>query len=128
MRVLVDTHALLWALMEPGRLSRRARGIIESANNIVLVSSGSAWEIATKHRLGRLPEAEAVVHGYRKHLDTLRATELPITAEHALVAGSLAEPHRDPFDRVLAAQSMVEAVPLITADPAFKPLRIQVIW
>lgn len=128
MRVLLDTHVLLWALMEPDHLSRRARRIIEGADNTVLVSSASAWEIATKHRLGRLPQAEAVVRGYKKHLGTLRATELPITADHALVAGALPQPHRDPFDRVLAAQAMVEGVPLVTRDAAFKPFRVQLLW
>lgn len=128
MRVLLDTHVLLWALMEPELLSRRARRVIENTDNTILVSSGSAWEIATKHRLVRLPEAEAVVQGYKKHLETLRATELPITADHALVAGAFPQPHRDPFDRVLAAQAMVEGVALITRDAAFKPFRVQVLW
>jgi PIN domain nuclease of toxin-antitoxin system len=126
--VLLDTHVLLWALMEPHRLSRKARRILEDIDNTLLVSSACAWEIATKHRLGRLPEAATVVRGYKTHLSTLRATELPIIAEHALLAGTLLQRHRDPFDRILAAQAMVEGVPLVTRDSAFKPFQVQAIW
>lgn len=127
-RALLDTHVLLWALMEPAKLSPRAREILKDAANTVLVSPASAWEIATKHRLGRLPEAESVVRGYRRHLATLMATEVPITSEHALLAGSLGAEHRDPFDRMLAAQALVEGVSLVTADPAFSALRVETVW
>ncbi|MBI4278425.1 MAG: type II toxin-antitoxin system VapC family toxin [Armatimonadetes bacterium] len=127
-RVLLDTHVLLWALTEPEKLSPRARGLIEDLKTTVLVSSASAWEIATKHRLGRLPEAETVVHGYQNHLAALRATELAITGEHALRAGSMRDPHRDPFDRMLAAQALIEGVHLVTSDPAFSAFPVKTIW
>jgi PIN domain nuclease of toxin-antitoxin system len=127
-KVLLDTHVLLWALMEPRQLSRRARTTIEDPDNVVLVSSASAWEIAIKYRLGRLPEAEPVVRAYTKHLDTLRATELAINSEHALLAGSLRVPHRDPFDRMLAAQAVIEGVPLMTNDAAFRAVRVARLW
>lgn len=128
LKVLLDTHVLLWALMAPRNLSRRVRTLIENPDNIMLVSSASAWEIATKHRLGRLPEAETVVRGYRDHLETLRATEIAITSEHALLAGTLEVGHGDPFDRMLAAQAMIEGVPLITNDAAFKVFRVTKLW
>lgn len=127
-RALLDTHVLLWALMEPGRLSSRARRVIEDVNNEVVVSSASAWEIATKHRLGRLPEAETVMHGYAEHLARLQATEFPISSRHALLAGALPGTHRDPFDRMLASQALIEGVPVITSDPLFKHFRAKVIW
>ncbi len=127
-KVLLDTHVLLWALMEPGKLSPRAREILKDPANTVLVSPASAWEISTKHRLGRLPAAESVVRGYRHHLTTLMATEIPITSEHALLAGSLGAEHRDPFDRMLAAQALVEGVPLLTADPVFSVFRVETVW
>lgn len=84
----------------------------------MFVSAASAWEIATKHRLGKLPGAEPIVTGYAAHLTTLRAHELPVTSRHALAAGLFAVAHRDPFDRMLAAQAIAESVPLLTADPA----------
>ena len=84
----------------------------------MFVSAASAWEIATKHRLGDLPGAEPIVAGYAAHLTTLRAREMPVMSRHALAAGLFAIPHRDPFDRILAAQAIAEGVPLLTADPA----------
>lgn len=118
LRVLLDTHAVLWALTEPDRLSSSARALIEGLQTDVLVSAASAWEIATKYRLGKLPRAESVVMGYSAHLIRLRARELPIASSHALAAGLFAVNHRDPFDRMLAAQAIAESVPLITDDPA----------
>lgn len=128
MRLLLDTHALLWALMEPEKLSAQARALIEEPANTLLVSAASAWEIANKHRLGRLPEAEAVVRGFRRHLAVLQVIELPISIEHALLAGSLPGEHRDPFDRMLAAQALIEGVPLLTIDPIFTTFRVPVTW
>lgn len=119
MRVLLDTHALLWALAEPGRLSARAATVIRDPANTVLVSAASAWEIATKLRLGRLPGAGSIVAGYAAHLAILRAEELPISSVHALRAGGFLVEHRDPFDRMLAAQALVEGVLLLTDDTAF---------
>jgi PIN domain nuclease of toxin-antitoxin system len=128
MTVLLDTHVLLWALMEPGRLSKRARALIEDRANTLLVSSASAWEIATKHRLGRLEGAETVVAGYRHHLERLGAAELLINSDHALRAGAFAAAHRDPFDRMLAAQAQIEGVPLLTEDRAFAVFDVTRIW
>ncbi|MEA2024153.1 MAG: type II toxin-antitoxin system VapC family toxin [Actinomycetota bacterium] len=128
LRVLLDTHALLWALMEPERLSTTARGIIVDPSSVLLVSSASAWEIATKYRLGRLDAAEAVVHGFRAHLGRLGAEELPIRADHAILAGSLQGPHRDPFDRVLTAQSLIEAIPVVTGDRDIADLGAPTVW
>jgi PIN domain nuclease of toxin-antitoxin system len=120
MRVLLDTHTLLWALAEPQRLSPRASRLIREATNTLLVSAASAWEIATKYRLGKLPSAWVIISGYAAHMTALRAEELPIRAEHALMAGGFESLHRDPFDRILAAQAIVEGVPLVTSDPVFR--------
>lgn len=129
MRLLLDTHALLWALTEPGRLSDRARSLIADRANEILVSAASSWEIGTKHRLGRLPMAAPLVHSIDETLDRLGATALPVTHAHAMLGGTMAWDHRDPFDRMLAAQSIIEGVPLVTADTAFAGVAVvSTIW
>lgn len=129
MRLLLDTHALLWALLEPGHLSASARAAVTDPGNTLLVSAASAWEIATKHRLGKLDGAGAVIAGYPAHVERLRAIELPVTARHALAGGGLDWGHRDPFDRLLAAQSLLESARLVTGDRAFASLPdLSVLW
>lgn len=127
-RILLDTHALLWALMEPDRFSSRARAMLQDPSNTVVVSSIAAWEIATKHRLGKLPEAELVVRAFPDHLKRLQAEELPVRISHALLAGAFPNPHRDPFDRMLAAQCLIEGLPLMTVDPVFQDFSVPVLW
>ncbi|MFM7147843.1 MAG: type II toxin-antitoxin system VapC family toxin [Actinomycetales bacterium] len=122
MTYLLDTHALLWALTEPGRLGAGARTVVLDRASRLLVSAATAWEIATKHRLGKLPQADAVVEGYGRHLDALGVGRLPVLEEHALLAGKLDWAHRDPFDRILAAQAMIESVTLLTMDPDLRAL------
>jgi PIN domain nuclease of toxin-antitoxin system len=129
MRVLLDTHTLLYALAQPRRLSPRAAALIRDAANTVLVSTASAWEIATKYRLGKLPGAGGLVASYAAHLSTLRADELPIRSSHALTAGGFRVEHRDPFDRMLAAQALIEGLPLVTDDAAFRSFAdVETVW
>lgn len=129
MTYLLDTHVMLWALSEPTRLGRKARKIIENPASRLVVSAASAWEISTKHRLGKLPEADALLGAYSKHLDRLGANRLPVSEEHALLAGRLEWNHRDPFDRMLAAQAMVESLIIITGDPTFGDCRgVLTLW
>ena len=120
MTYLLDTHVMLWALSEPTRLGRKARKIIENPASQLVVSAASAWEIATKHRLGKLPEADALLGAYSKHLDRLGAIRLPVSEEHALLAGRLEWDHRDPFDRLLVCQSRMEPLLLLTGDSQLK--------
>ena len=127
-RVLLDTHVLLWTLLAPERLSDRVRVLVRDRRTTVLVSAVSAWEVATKHRLGQLPDASSVVSGYGDHLRRLGVEELPVTSPHALTAGSFEIEHRDPFDRVLAAQALHEGVQLATSDPAFAAFPCAVVW
>ncbi len=128
MKLLLDTHCLLWALMTPEKLSPRARGFILAPDNELLVSTACAWEIATKHRLGKLPEAGAVLSDYSGALQQLMAFELPISSAHALLAGQLTQAHRDPFDRILAAQATLEGLTLVTADRVFQMFAVTVLW
>lgn len=128
MKVLLDTHVLLWWLFDDPALSRPAREVIRDPGSFVLVSAASAWEISTKHRLGKLPEAGEAVAGLPSLLRTARFETLPITVEHAMAAGSLPGPHRDPFDRMLIAQSRLEDLPVVTADPVFRRYSTRTIW
>lgn len=127
--MLLDTHTLLWAVTAPYRLGPSARPLISNVENRLLVSAASAWEIATKHRLGKLPEADAIVGNFAGVVARLRSDELPVTSDHALLAGRLDWQHRDPFDRVLAAQAMKSGVPLITDDAQLRSLPgLATIW
>jgi len=116
---LLDTHVMLWALTDPKRLGGTAREVVENRSSRLIVSAVSAWEIATKHRLGKLPQADVLLAGYSKHLDRLGVIRLPVAEDHALLAGRLEWDHRDPFDRMLAAQAMIESLVFITGDPVF---------
>ena len=120
--LLLDTHVVLWALAEPDRLSETARITLADPRVDLWVSAVSAFEIATKHRLGKLPGAERILAELNPLLTRLGAQQLPITMSHASIAGSLEWDHRDPFDRLLAAQAQLESLPLMTADVVFGQL------
>lgn len=129
MTYLLDTHALLWALTAPSRLGAEASKVIADRRAQLFASAASAWEIATKHRIGRLAQADAVIGGYARHLDRLGTARLPLTEEHCLLSGGLDWAHRDPFDRMLAAQAMIESLTLITDDAAFRGLPgLRTLW
>jgi PIN domain nuclease of toxin-antitoxin system len=127
-RFLLDTHVLLWWLFDEPKLSAKAYGIIQDPYNTILVSSASAWEIATKYRLGKLPHAEEAAGNLPTLLRKARMDVLPITIEHALAAGALPGPHRDPFDRMLIAQGQLEELPIVTSDPAFEQYPVMLVW
>ena len=128
MRLLLDTHALLWWFTDDPRLSAKARDLIGDLDNEILVSAASAWEIATKHRLGKLQEASEAVSRFDELVAADGFTHLPISHLHGLRAGAYRAPHRDPFDRMLAAQAELESLPLITLDPAFEQFEIATLW
>jgi PIN domain nuclease of toxin-antitoxin system len=116
MRILLDTHALLWAAFRTDLLSPRARRLIQSQRNEILVSAASAWEITTKYRLGKLPMARVLVEDFVLTIKSAGYVALPITLEHALRAGRFVADHKDPFDRMLAAQAIHEDLALISND------------
>lgn len=128
MKLLLDTHALLWWWLADPQLSRKARTAITDTANEVWVSAASAWEIATKQRLGKL---DGVPTASQRFLELVAADGfllLPISAAHALRAGALAGEHRDPFDRMLVAQAELERARIVSRDPALSLLGAKTIW
>jgi PIN domain nuclease of toxin-antitoxin system len=128
MRFLLDTHTLLWCFNASPSLSSRARRVIEDGSNEIIVSAASAWEIATKVRLGKLPTGEELVTDFERYLNQLGCDALPISLEHAVRAGRLPGEHRDPFDRMLIAQAQTEDLPVISNDPIFDEYHVRRIW
>lgn len=127
--LLLDTHAYVWALTDPDRLSGRARTAIETPSNTILVSAATTWEMAIKHRAGTWPEAEILLAQHNDLTSRLGAQPLDISAADAIRAGNLDWDHADPFDRMLAAQSLLHQAALVTRDAAFGHLRgLTVIW
>jgi PIN domain nuclease of toxin-antitoxin system len=129
MRLLLDTHVLLWMLSEPARIPESTLTAARTPSNELLVSAISPFEIATKNRIGKLPGVEPVLISYEEQLARLGATELPLSSRHGLRAGQLPWNHRDPFDRIIAAQALSEGVSLVTSDRAFAELAgVSVLW
>ncbi len=128
MKILLDTHALLWAAFRKDLLSPRARKLIQSSTNEILVSAASAWEIATKYRLGKLPHAQVLVEDFIAKVTSAGYILLSISAEHALRAGRLPADHKDPFDRMLAAQAIHEDLPLVSNDQQLDVFGVRREW
>ena len=126
--MLLDTHAFLWWIADSGRLSGKARRLIADETNDVAVSAASAWEIATKHRIGRLPGGEAVALDVVGCIAGQGFSELPIGVSDAERAGRLPGPHRDPFDRMLAAQALSRGLPIISIDGVFDRYGLDRLW
>jgi len=128
LRVLLDTHALLWWLSDDTALARPARKTIADTRNTVIVSAASAWEIATKVRLGKVPTANDLAADFSGHLDRDGFQLLAISAEHGVRAGLLPGPHKDPFDRMLIAQAQAENMPIISNEILFESYGVRRIW
>ncbi|PYP88224.1 MAG: PIN domain nuclease [Candidatus Angelobacter sp. Gp1-AA117] len=128
MRLLLDTHALLWWLTDDSSLSTIARKSIGKAGNTILMSAVSAWEMAIKFRSGKLPGVADLISDFSGHLHTERFEQLLISADHSIRAGLLPGPHKDPFDRMLIAQAQAENVPIISNDAAFDQYGVRRIW
>ncbi len=125
---LLDTHVLLWWLFDDPKLSGPARDVIRAPENTIMVSSAAGWEIATKSRLGKLPHAGDITNNLPSLLQKARIKVLSITMVHALAAGALPGPHRDPIDRMLIAQGQIEQLPIVTSDRAFKKYPVELLW
>ena len=128
MRLLLDTHALLWWIIDSERLSQAVRRAIADEDNEALVSAASAWEIATKHRIGKMPGAEALALDIAGVLASQDFDELPITVADAARAGALREPLRDPFDRMLIAQALSRDLVLISNESLFDRYGVRRLW
>jgi len=127
-RVLVDTHAWLWMLTSPHRLPPAARTTVSDMRTEVLLSAASAWEIAIKYQLGKLPLPEAPAAYVPARVAASGCTALAIDHNAALRAGLLPDHHRDPFDRLLVAQAQILDVPLVSGDHALDAYDVNVLW
>ncbi|MCL2087170.1 MAG: type II toxin-antitoxin system VapC family toxin [Oscillospiraceae bacterium] len=126
---LLDTCAFLWSVQRDVKLGGNARALIEDVKTPLFLSAVSAYEIMYKHRIGKLPEYEDIANDYFSFVQRLNVAELPINTRHTHLAGKANWEHRDPFDRLLAAQASIENLTLITNDPAFETIRcIKTLW
>ena len=128
MRLLLDTHALLWWLAGDRQLTKRARAAIANENNTILVSAASAWEVTTKHRLGKLPSAGPLATEFARVVLSQGFMPLDITLDHAQRAGGLPGQHGDPFDRMLIAQAHAENLALVSNEVTFDAYGVTRIW
>ena len=128
MNLRLDTCALLWWWSQPEKLSKRSMSLIQDSANTVWVSAASAWEISTKHRIGKYPAGGQVILQWDKRLEEDGFHELRIGSGHALRAGSLPGEHRDPFDRMIAAQSILEGYPVLSPDAELESFGAERVW
>lgn len=128
MNLLLDTHALLWWLAGDPQLTNVSRQAIEDESNTVFVSAVSGYEIALKHRLGKLPDALSLVHAFETVIARQGFEGAVVTVPHALRAGSLPLSHRDPFDRLLIAQALIDDLTLISNERLFDDFGVKRLW
>jgi PIN domain nuclease of toxin-antitoxin system len=131
MKVLLDTHTFLWWITESHQLSRRAISIIEDGSNQLFFSAASGWEIAIKEQIGKLGLLSSGADLQQFLLDELQnnaVSVLPIYLHHALRIYRLPLHHRDPFDRMLIAQSQIEEMPILSLDPLLQQYQVELIW
>jgi PIN domain nuclease of toxin-antitoxin system len=127
MKLLLDTHAFLWFIDDSPALSSRAKLLLEAENELFL-SVGGLWEIAIKLRLGKLTVAMPTESLMTEHLTANNIEILPISVPHLIQITTLPLHHRDPFDRLIIAQALVERMPVVSADPAFDAYSIERLW
>ncbi len=128
MRLLLDTHTLIWWLAGDDALSDRARDEIADENNPVAVSAASAMEIATKFRIGKLSQAEILARNFESIVAEQGFAELAISVHHARLAGEMNIDHKDPFDRLLIAQAQAEDMVLVSNEAPFDAIAVKRLW
>jgi PIN domain nuclease of toxin-antitoxin system len=126
-KVLLDTHCFLWMQASPEKLSESARSIVEDLGNELVLSAASSWEIAVKFALGKLPLPMPPDEYVPARMASSGALGLPVEHVHALQVARLPHHHRDPFDRLLVAQAMVEGMPILTADPQLGAYDVEIL-
>jgi PIN domain nuclease of toxin-antitoxin system len=128
LRLLLDTHALLWWYSDDAALPKSCRKLIAQPQNSVFVSAASAWEIATKFRLGKLSSASDLVQDFGGYLDRERFQNLPVSYDHGVRAGMLPGPRQDPFDRMLIAQAEIEKLFIVSNEKIFDHYGVGRVW
>jgi PIN domain nuclease of toxin-antitoxin system len=128
LRLLLDTHTFMWAVLEPARLSRAAREAMEDLDNEVYASAVNAWELAIKCRLGKLPLPVDGPERFRSAIAESTFKPLPVTFEHAFAVQDLKRHHADPFDHILVAQALVERMTLVSIDRQLRRYGVDVLW
>jgi PIN domain nuclease of toxin-antitoxin system len=128
MRVLLDSNALVWWISDPDRLTRRADALIRDLGNELLVSYASLWELTIKMARGNPSQLDSSIQYLLDELRAQRMEILPLRTDHLMALGNLDPHHRDPFDRMLIAQAVVEKVPIVSADTVFRRYGVKVLW
>jgi PIN domain nuclease of toxin-antitoxin system len=128
MKYLLDTHAFLWFVMDDKRLSTEARFLIKDSKNEIFFSAATAWEMAIKVRLNRLKIKGNLEPFIMEQLSANNIVPLSITVSHSLYTERLPQIHKDPFDRLIIAQSIVENLQLITKDQDIRKYNLKVVW
>jgi PIN domain nuclease of toxin-antitoxin system len=127
-RLLLDTHALLWWYSDDPALPQSCRKLISQSDSSVFVSAVSAWEISTKFRRGRLSSASELVQDFGEYLDQEGFLSLPVSYDHGIRAGMLPGPHQDPFDRMLIAQAEIEKLFIVSNEKIFDQYGVRRVW
>jgi PIN domain nuclease of toxin-antitoxin system len=127
-KLLLDTHVLVWLVEAPAHLSNHVAGLISDQNNEVLISAASAWEITTKVRLGKMQFDETFLDDFDTRVRSFGFSALEVTSRHVVAGARLLGLHRDPFDRLLAGQAMVEGLTLVTRDAKIASFGVPVVW
>ena len=128
MKILLDTHAFLFWLLDSERLSRRAREVFKDSGNDLLWSAASSWEVSIKYALGRMEKTKPPKEFFPEQLRQQRIGSLPVEHAHAFRVAELPLHHRDPFDRLLVAQAQMERIPILSRDSAFRDYDVEVMW
>ena len=128
MRLLLDTHAFIWYTTDSSEISRKGRSLIDNGENDILLSTASVWEMAIKHSIGKLTFSMPFMEFIKQQIAFNRIDILEITFDHIEVVASLPLHHRDPFDRLIIAQSMAQQIPILSVDAIFDAYAIARVW